>query len=73
MTLDEALKAMHEGIEVTHEYLLHTRTKSLRIIAGGFYVDKEGYVLNPMDVMLKFKLAYLKEGWVIAEKRNTSN
>ena len=62
MNLDEALKAIQEGKKVTHKYLLHTETKSLRMIAGGYYIDKEGYVLNTLDVMLKLKSAYFNEG-----------
>lgn len=66
MNLDEALKAMREGKKVTHAYLLHSETKSLRII-DGIYVDDEGYVLNALNVALKLKSACFNEGWEIVE------
>lgn len=67
MNLSEALKAMCEGKEVTHKVLLRTRTKSLRIIACGYYIDKEGYILIPSGVVRNLKLACFKKGWEIVE------
>ena len=66
MNIEEALKAMREGKKVTHVYLLHTQTKSLRIIDEN-YVDDEGYVLNTLNVALKLKSACFSEGWEIVE------
>ncbi|MCD7923676.1 MAG: hypothetical protein LUI85_02840 [Bacteroides sp.] len=66
MNLDDAINAMREGKKVTHKYLLHTKTKSLRII-GNNYVDEEGYILNNFSVMMQLKSACFNEGWEIVE------
>lgn len=66
MNLDDAIKAMREGKKVTHKYLLHTKTKSLRIIDSD-YVDDEGYILNKLNVMVQLKSACFNEGWRIVE------
>lgn len=66
MKLEEALTAMQNGKKVSHEYLLHTQTKSLRIIDGEF-VDEEGYVLDILKLMLRLKAACFNEGWCIKD------
>lgn len=66
MNLDDAIKAIHAGKKVTHKYLLHTKTKSLRII-GNDLVDDEGYILNKLSVMMQLKSASFNEGWEIVE------
>lgn len=71
MNLDDAIKAMREGKKVTHKYLLHTKTKSLRIIDSD-YVDDEGYILNKLSVMVQLKSACFNEGWRIVEDANNN-
>lgn len=68
MNLDEAITAMKNGKKVSHEYLLHTQTKSLRIIDREF-VDEDGYVLDKLKLMLRLKSACFNDGWNIIKKK----
>lgn len=67
MKLEAAIDAMRDGEKISHEYLLHTQTKSLRIIDGEF-VDEDGYVLDKLKLMLRLKSACFNNGWYIIEK-----
>lgn len=69
MTLEEALIAMKDGKEVTHEYLRHTETQSLRII-GEYFVDKDGYALNNISVYMTLKHSGFNDGWEIVENND---
>lgn len=69
MTLDEALQAMKEGKEVTHDYLRHTETKTLRLEKDNF-IDKEGYVLNKFSVYMVLQNVNFNDGWEIVENNN---
>ena len=64
MTLDEALQAMKEGKEVTHDYLRHTETKSLRLEKNDL-VDREGYILNKFSVCMFLQNVNFNDGWEI--------
>lgn len=68
MTLDEAMEAVRQGKEVTHKYLQHSETKSLRFKDGKFY-DKEGYYLNSFSVMVRLQQDCYNEGWSIVEHK----
>lgn len=69
MTLDEAWQAMKEGKEVTHDYLRHTETKSLRLEKDNL-VDKEGYTLNNISVYMALRHSGFNDGWEIVENNN---
>lgn len=70
MNIDEAIVAMENGKEVTHECLRNTATKSLRYVNGAF-IDKEGYILNPFSVYLTLISARFNEGWEIINEKET--
>lgn len=70
MNIDEAIVAVVNGKEITHECLRNTWVHSLRYVNGGF-IDKEGYPLNSFSVYLTLTSARFNEGWEIINEKET--
>lgn len=66
MTINEAFQAMIEGKEVTHNYLRHIDTKSIRMI-GKSIIDNEGYELNSFGLLITLMNPKFNNGWEVVE------